>query len=182
MRFDRIFEDLEGRFVQQEQEEIRAVSEELARAERAQLALADRLRAAGDRPITIHLEQDLRVTGSVEEVGWDWLELREQASGARVIVPSASISMIAGLSDRARPREEALRPPRSLGSVLRGIARDRGVVRLETRAGRLTGRIATVGADALDVDQLPTGERSSSVTGAARLTVAMSALLAIRPG
>src|SRR5690625_3376272 len=90
--------------------------------------------------------------------------------------------MIAGLSDRARPREEALRPPRSLGSVLRGIARDRGVVRLETRAGRLTGRIATVGADALDVDQLPTGERSSSVTGAARLTVAMSALLATRPG
>src|SRR5690625_7281995 len=88
--------------------------------------------------------------------------------------------MIAGLSDRARPREEALRPPRSLGSVLRGIARDRGVVRLETRAGRLTGRIAAVGADALDVDQLPTGERSSSVTGAARLTVAMSALLAIR--
>src|SRR5690625_1065819 len=83
MRFDRIFGDLEGRFVHQEQEEIRAVSEELARAERAQLALADRLRAAGDRPITIHLEQDLRVTGSVEEVGWDWLELREQASGAR---------------------------------------------------------------------------------------------------
>src|SRR5699024_393474 len=182
MRFDRIFEDLEGRFVHQEQEEIRAVSEELARAERAQLALADRLRAAGDRPITIHLEQDLRVTGSVEEVGWDWLELREQASGARVIVPSASISMIAGLSDRARPREEALRPPRSLCSVLRGIARDRGVVRLERRAGRRTGRVAAVGADALDVDQVPTGERSSSVTGAARLAVAMSALLAIRPG
>src|SRR5699024_4804072 len=90
--------------------------------------------------------------------------------------------MSAGLSDRARPREEALRPPRSLGSVLRGIARDRGVVRLETRAGRLTGRIAAVGADALDVDQLPTGERSSSVTGAARLTVAMSALLVIRAG
>src|SRR5690625_6981927 len=42
---------------------------------------------------------------------------------------------------------------------------------------RLTGRIAAVGADALDVDQLQTGERSSSVTGAARLTVAMSALL-----
>ena len=182
MRFDRIFEDLEGRFVHQEQEEMRAVSEELARAERAQLALADRLRAAGDRPITIHLGQDLRVTGPVQEVGLDWLELRDQASGARVIVPSASIALIAGLSDRARPREEALRPPRSLGSVLRGIARDRGVVRLETRAGRLIGRIATVGADALDMHQLPTGERSSSGTGSARLTVAMSALLAVRPG
>src|SRR5690625_7882058 len=126
MRFDRIFEDLEGRFVHQEQEEIRAVSEELARAERAQLALADRLRAAGDRPITIHLEQDLRVTGSVEEVGWDWLELREQASGARVLVPSAAISMIDGHSLRERPRRDDRRPPRRQDSVLRGIPRDRG--------------------------------------------------------
>src|SRR5690625_7783485 len=98
MRFDRIFEDLEGRFVHQEQEEIRAVSEELARAERAQLALADRLRAAGDRPITIHLEQDLRVTGPVEEVGWEWLELREQARGATVMVPPARSPRICGLS------------------------------------------------------------------------------------
>ena len=182
MRFDRIFEDLEGRLVHHEQEEMRAVSEELARAERAQLDLADRLRAAGDRPIMSHLGEDLRVTGPVQEVGLDWLELRDQASGTRVIAPLASISLIAGLSDRARRREEALRPPRRLGSVLRGIARDRGVVRLETRAGRLTGRIATVGADALDMHQLPTGESSISGTGSARITVAMGALLAIRPG
>src|SRR5690625_7490756 len=101
MRFDRIFEDLEGRFVHQEQEEIRAVSEELARAERAQLALADRLRAAGDRPITIHLEQDLRVTGSVEEVGWDWRELPAQASGARGVGRSASAARLARRSGPA---------------------------------------------------------------------------------
>lgn len=182
MRFDRIFEDLEGQFVHQEQEEMRAVSEDLTRAERAQVTLAERLRAAGDRPITAHLGHELRVTGSVEEIGSDWLELRDRTDGARLIVRSASISLISGLPDRARLLGESVRPPQSLRSVLRSMARDRGVVRVETTAGRLTGRIATVGADAMDMYQLPTGEVSSSGAGSARLTVVMSALLAVRPG
>lgn len=184
MRFERIFEDLEGRFEHHEQEELRAVSEDLARAERAQLTLADRLRGAGRRELTLHVGSGLRLAGAVEEVGAEWVSLRETRTAQRAVVPLAAIGIVEGLSSRARPAEESLRSPlRSplrLGSVLREIARDRSVVRLETTAGTVLGRIAGVGADALDVLSLPTGE-SSSVPGSARLTVTMSSLLAVLP-
>ena len=180
MRFERIFEDLEGRFEHHEQEELRAVSEDLARAERAQLTLADRLRGAGRRELTLHVGSGLRLAGAVEEVGAEWVSLRETRTAQRAVVPLAAIGIVEGLSSRARPAEESLRAPRRRGSVLREVARDRSGVRLETTAGTVLGRIAGVGADALDVLSLPTGE-SSSVPGSARLTVTMSSLLAVLP-
>jgi hypothetical protein len=169
MRFERIFEDLEGRLEHHEQQEVRAVSEDLARAERAQLTLADRLRGAEER-----------LSGTVQEVGAEWVGLRESRSAQRAVVPLGAIGIVEGLSSRARPAEESLRSPLGLGSVLREIARDRSVVRLETTAGTVLGRIAAVGADALDVLSLPTGE-SSSVPGSARLTVTTASLLAVLP-
>lgn len=178
MRFERIFEDLEGRLEHHEQEERRAVSEDLARAERAQLTLADRLRGAGERELTLHVGAGLRLAGTVQEVGAEWLSLREARTAQRAVVPLAAIGIVEGLSSRARPAEETLRSPLGLGSVLREIARDRSTVRLETTAGTVLGRIAGVGADAMDVLSLPTGE-SSSVPGSARLTVTMSSLLAV---
>lgn len=181
MRFEKIFEDLEGRFAHHEQEEMRAVSEDLARAERAQLALTDRLRAVGDRTITVHLGPALRWTGTVSDLGQDWLALRDAASGARIVVPLSAIALVEGMSDRARPSEDSLVSALGLGSVLRGIARDRHVVHLETTAGRLTGRIAAVGADVLDLQQVPTGEVALGGANSPRLTVVWSALLAVVP-
>ncbi|MFC7376300.1 hypothetical protein ACFQS2_04230 [Brachybacterium sp. GCM10030267] len=180
MRFERIFDDLEGRFAHHEREEMRAVSEDLARAERAQLTLADRLRGAGEHSITLHLGQSLRLSGVVEDVGQEWLSLREEGSGQRAVVPLGAIALVQGLSTRARPPEESLRSPLGLGSVLRAIARDRSTVRLETAAGSITARIAAVGADTVDVNSLPTGE-SGTVPGSTRITVATSALLAVIP-
>ncbi|WP_193105309.1 hypothetical protein [Brachybacterium sp. FME24] len=180
MRFERIFDDLEGRFEHHEREEMRAVSEDLARAERAQLSLADRLRGAGDHPLTLHLGASLCLGGIVEEVGEEWLALREEGSAQRAIVPFVAIALVQGLPTRARPAEESLRSPLGLGSVLRAIARDRAVVRLETTAGGITGRIAAVGADAVDVNSLPTGEHAT-VPGSTRITVATASLLAVLP-
>ncbi|MGP9538987.1 hypothetical protein ACT3SP_13320 [Brachybacterium sp. AOP43-C2-M15] len=180
MRFERIFDDLEGQFAHQQQEEMRAVSEELTRAERAQLTLADRLRGAGDDPLTLHLGPSLRATGRVEEVGVAWVSLRERRGGGRSVIPLAAVALVEGLPGRARPAEESPISSRSLGSVLREIARDRSVVRLETTAGSVVGRLAAVGADAMDVRSLPTGEQTA-VPGTARITVAMTALLAVLP-
>src|SRR5699024_12389598 len=67
MRFERIFEDLEGQFAHHQQEEARAVSEELTRAEQAQLTLADRLRGAEGRRLTLHLGGAVRVSGEDRE-------------------------------------------------------------------------------------------------------------------
>lgn len=181
MRFERIFEDLEGQFAHHREEEIRAVSEELTRAERARLTLADRLRGAQQRRLTLHLATAVRVAGIVQEVGPDWVVLSDGAGTARAVVPLAAVGVIDGLSPRARPAEESLLSPLGLGAVLREIARDRSVVRCETTAGTLVGRIAAVGADSLDLRPVPTGE-STVASGSSLLTIATSALLVLRHG
>ena len=140
MRFERIFEDLEGRFAHHEQQEMRAVSEDLARAERAQLTLADRLRGAGTQLLTLHVGSGLRLSGSVDEIGADWVTLRDGPGGQRTVIPLGAIVLVHGLPTRARLPEESLLSPLGLGSVLREIARDRTIVRLETTVGGVIGR------------------------------------------
>lgn len=179
MRFERIFEDLEGQFAHHQQEEVRAVSEDLTRAEQAQLTLVDRLRGAKGHRVTLQLGPSLRLSGSVQDVGPEWVSLAPDGGGHRAVVPLAAVAMVEDLPSRARLAEESLRSPLGLGSLLREIARDRSVVHLETTVGSLTGRIAAVGADALDLRSLPTGE-SVAVRGSSRITVAFSALLAVR--
>jgi hypothetical protein len=180
MRFERIFDDLEGQFAHQQQQEVRAVSEDLTRAEQAQLTLADRLRGAAGHALTLHLGTALRVGGTVQDVGTEWVSLAVEGGGRRAVVPLCAVALVEGLPTRARPAEETLRSALGLGSVLREIARDRSVVRLETTAGGLIGRIAAVGADALDLRTLPTGEPTAA-PGSARLTVTTSSLLAVLP-
>lgn len=175
MRFERIFEDLEGQFAHHQQEEARAISEDLTRAEQAQLTLADRLRGAEGRRLTVHLAPAVRVSGVVQEVGDQWVALVADSGGRSAVVPLAAVVMLEGLPTRARLAEDTASSARGLGSVLREIARDRSVVHLETTGGAVTGRIAAVGADALDIRSLPTGERTT-VPGSERLTVAFSAL------
>lgn len=179
MRFERFFEDLEGRFAHHQQEEARAVSEDLTRAEQAQLTLADRLRGAQDHRLTFHLADSLVVSGTVQEVGAEWVALAGEGGGRRAVIPLTAVALLEGLPLRARPAEDSLHSPLGLGSVLREIARDRTMVRLETVGGSVTGRIAAVGADALDLRPLPTGE-SSAVAGSARLMVAFSALRVVQ--
>lgn len=180
MRFERIFEDLEGQFAHQQQEEMRAVSEDLTRAERAQLTLADRLRGAGSAALTLHLGPSLRVTGTVQEVGATWVTTADGSAAGSSVIPLAAIGLIEGLPTRVRPVADTPLSSRGLGSVLRAIARDRSVVRLETTVGSVIGRLAAVGADAIDVRSLPTGERSA-VPGSSRITVVTSSLLAVLP-
>ncbi|ATG51587.1 hypothetical protein CFK38_08660 [Brachybacterium vulturis] len=181
MRFERIFEDLEGQFAHHQQEEVRAVSEDLTRAEQAQLTLADRFRGAQGHRVTLHLGASVRVTGTVREVATEWIALAAKGGARSAVVPLSAVVMAEGLPSRARLAEDPPSSPRGLGSILRELARDRSVVRLETSGGALTGRIAAVGADALDIRSLPTGE-SSPVPGSARITVALSALRVVQLG
>lgn len=180
MRFERIFEDLEGRFAHHEQEEMRAVSEDLTRAERAQLTLVDRLRGNVGREVTVHLGADLRLTGTIDDAGPEWLALHETGASARAIIPLDAIALVRGLSARVRPAPQSPVPGPGLGSMLRSVARDRTVVRVETTAGRITGRLATVGADTVDIQALPTGENAAA-PGTSRLTLVTASLLAVVP-
>src|SRR5699024_9357441 len=117
----------------------------------------------------------VRVSGVVREVGDQWVALVADSGGRSAVVPLAAVVMLEGLPSRARLAEGSASSGRGLGSVLREIARDRSMVHLGTAGGAVTGRIAAVGADALDIRSLPTGERTAS-PGSERLTVAFSAL------
>lgn len=182
MRFERIFDDLEGQFAHHERQEMRAVSEDLTRAERAQLTLYDRLRGSDGAVLTLHLGTSTLVRGAVELVGDGWVVLREASRAGMLLVPVRRIALVEGLPGRARPGStgEAVREL-PLGALLRRIARDRATVRAETAAGTLVGRISTVGADAFDLQTIPTGE-SSAVPGSGRVTVVLDALTVMRIG
>ncbi|MFC0674496.1 hypothetical protein [Brachybacterium hainanense] len=180
MSLGRMFDDLEGRFAHLEGLDMRAMSDELARAERSQVQLADRFRAAQSRPVGIHLDGGIRVDGIVDEVGEGWVLLRAAVEGGRSLVPMPRIAMVEGLTARARPAEESRASlPRGIGHVLRRLARDRSLVRIRTDGGSCHGRIRAVGADALDVLTSPTGE-ASRVPGRQEIVVPFAALLLLQ--
>lgn len=180
MSMERMFDDLEGRFDHLESLDMRAMSDELARAERAQVSLADRFRAAAGRLVRVHLAADLAVDGAIEDSGEEWVRLRPSGEAGIALVPMARIALVEGLPQRARPVSDAVgRRPFGLGHELRGIARDRSLVRLRTDAGTCHGRLRAVGADALDLRTSPTGE-AVRVSAGRDVLVPFSALVLVQ--
>lgn len=177
MSTERMIADLEAHMDRIEGEEIRAAADELGRAERARVLLADRLRGARGRPVRLHLLDGSTVAGTADEVGATWVLLRSP-DGARIWVALAAIALAEGLGPRARSHTGSL-PPRSLGSVLREIARDRTLVHLTTGDLELTARIASVGSDHVDVVMLPTGE-AGAVAAGGRAVIPFPALRVVR--
>lgn len=165
MDFDRIFEDLEGRLVHLEGEELRATSEELARAERAQVSLEDRLRAAIGTEVTVRLVDGTDVIGTLTETAPTWLGMRLTEGGRRALVPTEAIDLLLGIGVRARPAPESARASRTVRSPLRELARDREILRIRTRSGAIRCRIVAVGQDAIDVLSLPAGDGSGASSG-----------------
>jgi hypothetical protein len=180
MRFDRMFEDLEGQMDHLEGEQRRAMTEDLTRAERAQISLLDRLRDQGERPLVVHLRGSLVIRGRLDEVGEDWIRLDADRGGEQIWVPLGMLIALEGLSPRARPHEDSPLRPRSLSSELRSLGRDRVTVRVETTLGAVSGRIATVGSDVLDV--IPSPQQPPGFGSGGPTTVLRDAVLAVRAG
>lgn len=179
MSIESMFDDLEGRFAHLQDQEQRALAEELTRAERAQLVLADRLRGAAGARITVRLGSGLAPTGRLARVGADWIELAESAEEPpRVLISMRGIEMLEGLEARARPAEESVLPAPTLRRELRSLARDRALVQLRTTSLQVRGRIAAVGLDALDLLVFSTGERGAVPPGA-RVTIPLAAIVLV---
>lgn len=178
MRFDRMFEDLEGQMDHLEDEQRRATTEDLTRAERAQIPLSDRLRDQGTRPLVVHLRAGLVVQGVLDGIGQDWIRLLATRGGEQIWLPSSALVALEGLSARARPHEDSPLRPASFAHELRALARDRTPVRVETEIGEIAGTIATVGSDVLDM--VPAPERSTPLRRSGRTTILCAAVLAVR--
>ncbi len=165
-----------------EQEEIRAVSEDLTRAERAQLALADRIRG-GTRIADRRAPRGSR-RGCMEQsrtaarTGCFWKAL---VSGVRWFRFMRSALCKASASCSTACAEHSP-PPASLTGRLRALARDRRAVLAETAAGRMTGRISAVGADWVEMRILPTGEAAAGGAAGSVVTIPVRSLLQIVDG
>jgi hypothetical protein len=151
MRWERLFADLEARLEAEERAVLDGDVSDLIRAEWAQLALRDRLRAhigemlnwslgGGESPL--HAE--------LVDVGADWVLVR--AGRGELLIPTAALQFVANLSRAAMPDASEVGRRLRLGVVLRGLSRDRAVVDIRLCGGQLiTGTIDRVGTDHLDL-------------------------------
>ncbi|WP_226345192.1 hypothetical protein [Agilicoccus flavus] len=152
MRWNRLFDDLEGRSAQERRREVEAEVAERIRADRARITLADRL-AAHEGDVGLVLWTGRLVAGVPEEVGAGWVLLR--SGRARLLVPLGVVVEAEGLGRSAAPPDQAVRRL-GLAGPLRSMARDRAVVDVEDRLGRrITGTIDAVGADAFELAEHP---------------------------
>lgn len=164
VRWERLFEDLEGQLAAEWESERAALESEGERLRLSRVRLHDRLVAltgAGARePVAMALADRSVLRGTVEAVGVDFAALRLDASaGGLALVRAAALATItaseAGLMRSARPEAQLANPGLAerltLGFVLRDLARRRVPVRIHALWGDAEfGTIDRVGADHLD--------------------------------
>ncbi len=128
---------------------------ERTRMERTAVSLRDRLRAAS-RPVEVATRDGSRHSGSVREVGADWVLLAPESPGQRRgsaehVVALPAVVALRGLGRATRPPASTL-PPRPLASVLRAWCRDRSDVAVVLADGSvLTGLASAMFADHLEL-------------------------------
>jgi hypothetical protein len=153
VRWNDLFDDLEGSGAAMEQAERRLEIADRTRAEVARVLLLNRLRASEGRHLTVYALGAVRMSGRLDRVGADWLLL---ACPVEVLVPLGAVARILDLPPEAvSPAGVGVVASRlSLGSALRAIAVDRARVAVALRDGTtLAGTPDRVGADFVDIAQ-----------------------------
>jgi len=157
MRWDErllgVFEDLEQQAEGLALDERDATVAELAPAEYARVDLVARLHASYGLPLVLDIAGHGRLAGTLLRAGSDWLLLEEGRGGPESLVRTATVAVAHGASAAARGEEARPVAARlGLASALRGLADERGTVRISLCDGRhLRGRPVRVGRDFLEL-------------------------------
>lgn len=167
MRWDVIFADLAAQFEAEQRQEIHADAADLAEGEVGTIALTDRLRAAVGRDVTIQVRTGENLLGRIVEAQVHWIVLAEDHR--RFLIPTACVATVRGLRGAAPPASPVLAKLRTT-HALRAIAREATDVYVHHVAGSLSGRIARVGTDYIDV----------ATAGGELVTVALETLSYVR--
>jgi hypothetical protein len=156
VRWDDLFEDLAARLDAEEAAELRHEVADRARRELATLTLLDRLSAQLGERVQVGVAGVGALDGLVLDVAAQWL-LLEESGGRQAFVPTAPLLWLDGIGRRSAPPAGAALSRRfGLGAALRGLARQRSVVRLHLLDGlQLVGTLDRVGADHVDLAQHP---------------------------
>jgi len=180
VRWDSLFADLEAQLDAADDDASSALGERV-RAEVAGVHLRDRLRGARGEVLGLRLLGGARVDGRLRAAGPDWLLLEELAGEA--LVPLPVVTVVEGLPRALAAPAGAVEARLGLASVLRGVARDRSVVRvalLGEERGVLTGTVDRVGADHLEVAQHPVDEPRRAGSVRSTVVVPLAALACVR--
>lgn len=148
MRWELLFDDLEGQITAAEDADQEAELRDRMRSELGRLRLVDRLRGSLGRTVDVQVTGD-RLRGPLRRVGADWF-LVEPHPGTEVLLPVAAVLVVRGIGPRsAEPGSEGLVTARlDLRHALRGLSRDRSAVRARLIDGsNLVGVITRVGSD-----------------------------------
>jgi hypothetical protein len=182
MRWDALFNDLEGQFTEADRLVLDAQINERVRAEMVGLELADRLRGVLGCRVSVYLASGELFSGTLTHVGGDALVLDEEQH--QVLIPYTAAARYVGLGRLSAAETSPVRRRLGLSRALRSMARDRAelTVLVGNASGsvRLAGVIDRVGMDYLDLAVLSPGEvrRNSQVSQVT--TIPFAALAAIR--
>ncbi|GAC1442020.1 MAG: hypothetical protein NVS3B26_03670 [Mycobacteriales bacterium] len=160
MRWQALFDDLEGQAQAAEDLELQAEVADRTRRELGLVRLLDRLRASEGQELAVSVWGGGTVRGRLLDAGPDWL-LLEETGRREALVAGDAVLGVSGLSSRTSPVRDEGEVGRRLDLrwALRGLARDRAGVVLTLRDARsLTGTVDRVGADHIDVAEHASGE------------------------
>ena len=159
VRWEQLFADMEAQLAAGRLADVRAEVAERARAERASVSLADRVRASVGQVVRVRTAGAAAVDGTLVEAAPEWLLLATSPT-RRALVPLAAVAAVDGLAPDAAPAAGLVESRLGLGHVLRALSRDRVTVQISARGVEVVGRIDRVGADHLDLAELGTARRS----------------------
>lgn len=161
MRWEQLFDDLEGQLSEAERAEEEAEIADRIQREQAMVSVADRLRSGVGQPVDVRLMGAERVVGELTAVGADWIAIADSVASEVVVATAAALTI------RGLPRAAAVGTGSSvssrlrLGYPLRQIMRSKSLVTVGLVDGfRCDGKIAAVGADYVDV--IPSGVDEST--------------------
>ncbi len=181
MRWEALFADMEAQLDAARAAELAADVADRTRAERATVALADRVRAVQGTDLTLRVAGGEAVTGTVLEVAEQWLLLAD--GPRRALVPLGAVQVLTDLPVTTRPSAHPQVSRRlGLGHALRALARDRAVVRLVADGVEAVGRLDRVGADHVDLTVGAEGTRARPGAAATAWTVPIAAIRVVRSG
>ncbi len=193
MRWDELFDDLEGQLDAQVVAELAGEVADRTRRELALVELTDRVVSHLGRPLVLHLVDGSSHEGVVTDVAQQWLVLqdrvtadlvrRDRAVHDPVLVPLGSVVSLVGLgTSAATTGRDSVRRRISLSSALRAVARDRSPVRVGLADGSMpTGTLDAVGADHVDLAEHPVDEPRRVGSVRRVRTVPFTSLAWLRP-
>ena len=183
MRWQALFDDLEGQLDAAEAAELSAEVAERSRLEAARVRLPDRLRAAVGTHLHLHLLGAGPLAGRLADCGGEWL-LLEEDGGREALAPLVAVLGVSGLGGRTAPADSSAVAKRlDLRWALRAIARSRATVIVRLVDGSaLTGTLDRVGADHVDLaEHGPDEPRRAGAVRQVR-TVPLTAVVLVRSG